>query len=153
MEANEDRLAEVAGVLQEALCADLMGAEWASDKGLSWLAEACNGIGPEFFGEDLRKKTSEWLALFRPAALIHDARTHESNGMLPLFCLANAEFHINCRRLADRAYPWWNWKRYRARLVADALYDCVSSPAGWEAWQQAHEAALARNNHPENPDT
>ena len=117
------------------------------------LARLYNGIGPEFLPPALREMVTKWLHLFEPAALIHDARTHESNGMLPLFCLANAEFHINCRRLADRAYPWWNWKRYRARLVADALYDCVSSPAGWEAWQQAHEAALARNNHPENPDT
>ena len=112
-------MAEVAGLLQEALCARLMGAEWAAAKGFRWLAEAYNGIGPEFFGEDLRKKTSRWFAIFKPAALIHDAR-------------------------ADRAYPWWNWKRYRARLVADALYDFVSSPAGWKAWLEAHEVRAQR---------
>ena len=140
MDREEDRLAEVAGLLQEALCARLMGAEWAAAKGFRWLAEAYNGIGPEFFGEDLRKKTSRWFAIFKPAALIHDARNHVSDGTGGSFDLANIEFRFNCLLLADRAYPWWNWKRYRARLVADALYDFVSSPAGWKAWLEAHEA-------------
>lgn len=144
MEANDDRLAEVAGLLQQALCAGLMGAEWAAAKGFRWLAEAYNGIGPEFFGEDLRKKTSRWFAIFKPAALIHDGRNHVSDGTRKNFDLANIEFRFNCFILADRAYPWWNWKRYRARLVADALYDFVSSPAGWKAWLEAHEARAQR---------
>lgn len=146
MEANEDRLAEVAGLLDEALRAGLLGAEWASGKSLRWLAEAYNGIGPEFFGEDLRKKTSCWLAIFKPAALIHDARNHESDGTRLSFYNANIEFHFNCLLLADRAYPWWNWKRYRARLVADALYDFVSGTPGWIAWLEAHERFVARTN-------
>lgn len=137
-------MAEVAGLLQEALCAGLLGVEWASGKGCRWLAEAYNGIGPEFFGEDLRKKTSRWFAIFKPAALIHDARNHVSDGTRQSFYNANIEFHFNCLLLADRAYPWWNWKRYRARLVADALYDFVSSPAGWKAWLEAHEARAQR---------
>lgn len=141
-------MAEVAGLLQEALCAGLMGAEWVAAKGFRWLAEAYNGIGPEFFGEDLRKKTSRWFAIFKPAALIHDGRNHVSDGTRKNFDLANIEFRFNCFILADRAYPWWNWKRYRARLVADALYDFVSSPAGWKAWLEAHERAQARGlNH------
>ena len=146
MEANEDRLAEVAGLLQEAICAGLAGAEWAAGKGLRWLAEAYNGIGPEFFGEDLREKTSRWFAIFKPAALIHDAETTESNGTRMSFEAVNARFHYNCLLLADRAYPWWNWKRYFARLVADLLYDCVSGPVGWKAWRDAGERRLARGS-------
>ena len=146
MEANEENMAHVAGLMQEALEAGLLGAKWASGKGCRWLAEAYNGIGAEFFGEDLREKTSRWLAIFEPAALIHDGRNHVSDGERDNFEQANLEFHFNCLVLADRAYPGWNWKRYRARLVADALYDCVSSPAGWHAWQQAHERFVQRRN-------
>lgn len=141
MKNETDREAEVAELAQAAVEARLMGAEWATQKGVRWLAEAYNGVGPEFFGEDLRDKSSRWFAIFKPAALIHDARNHVSDGTRGNFERANLEFHFNCLVLADRAYPWWSWKRYRARLVADALYDFVSSPAGWKAWLEAHEAA------------
>ncbi|MBR2940411.1 MAG: FCD domain-containing protein [Kiritimatiellae bacterium] len=146
MKANEDRSAHVAGLMQEALEAGLLGAEWASGKGCRWLAEAYNGIGPEFAGAALRGRATARLRIFEPAAMIHDGRTHASDGSRQGFVQANVEFHMNCLLLADRAYPWWNWKRYRARLVADALYDCVSSPAGWHAWQQAHERFVQRRN-------
>ena len=146
MEATEDRLAHVAELIQEALEAGLLGAKWASGNGVRWLAEAYNGIGPEFAGTALRGKATARLRIFEPAALIHDGRTHASDGSRQGFVQANLEFHFNCLVLADRAYPWWNWKRYRARLVADALYDCVSSPAGWHAWQQAHERFVQRRN-------
>ena len=146
MEANEENLAHVAELLREASEARLMGEDWAAGHGLAWLAEAYNGIGPEFFGEDLRRKTSAWFAVFEPAALIHDARNHVSDGTREAFEFANVEFRFNCFQLADRAYPWWNWKRYRARLVADALYDFVSSPAGWIAWHEAHERFVERMN-------
>ena len=137
-------MAEVAGLLQEALCAGLMGAEWAAAQGFRWLAEAYNGIGPEFLPPALRAKVTDLLHIFEPAALIHDARNHVSDGSRKNFEQANDEFLWTCRKLADFRYPWWSWKRYRARLVADALYDFVSSPAGWKAWLEAHERYLER---------
>ena len=147
MEEREDREAHVAGLLQSALSAGLMGADWASEHGLAWLVEAYNGIGPEFLGEDLRAKSTAWFRIFEPAALIHDARNHVSDGSRENFDLANVEFRFNCFQLADRAYPWYSWRRYRARLIADALYDFVSSPAGWHAWLEAH----AKTNRKELP--
>ena len=146
MDAKTDNEAHVAGLIQEALEAGLLGAKWASGNGVRWLAEAYNGIGPEFAGAALRGKATARLRIFEPAALIHDGRTHASDGTRQGFVQANVEFRANCLLLADRAYPWWNWKRYRARLVADALYDCVSSPAGWHAWQQAHERFVQRQS-------
>ena len=144
MNNETDKVAHVAGLIQEALEAGLLGAEWASGTGCRWLAEAYNGIGPEFAGEALRGKATARLRIFEPAAMIHDGRTHASDGTRQGFVQANVEFRANCLLLADRAYPWWNWKRYRARLVTDALYDCVSSPAGWHAWQHAHERSVQR---------
>lgn len=138
MNSESNREALVAGLLSEALDAKLYGAEWASVLGCAWLAQAYNGIGPEFLPETVRAKATKVLHAFEPAALIHDARTHESDGSRSGFQFAAREFRFNCLTLADRAYPWWNWKRYRARLVAEALYDAVSSAAGWKAWQDAH---------------
>ena len=106
-----------------------------------------NGLGPDRFPQWLRDLVTEASGLFEPAALIHDARNHVSDGSTYGFNGANIEFLCNCRILADRAYSWWNWKRYRARMIADALYDFVSSPAGWCAWLEAH----AKTNRKELP--
>ena len=144
MEANEDRLADVAGLIQEAVFAHLQGAEWASNQGLRWLSEAYNGIGPEFLPPALREKVTKWLHLFEPAALIHDARNHVSDGSRNGFERANGEFLDNCLALANRAYPWYRWKRYRARAAAWAMFEFVSGKPGWIAWEEAHEQAVER---------
>ena len=44
------------------------------------LADGYNGIGPEFLGEAARKKVSEFLNIFRPAAVGHDLRNEMSDG-------------------------------------------------------------------------
>ena len=145
MEANEENLAHVAELIEKAKSAGLVGSDWAEKMGLAWCAEAYNGIGPEFMGDRLRDKTSRLLSIFEPAALIHDGRNHVSDGTHASFIYANDEFRCNCHLLADRAYPWWNWKRYRARLVADVLFDFVSADGfGWRAWLEAHERFVAR---------
>ena len=59
-----------------------------------------------------------------------------------MFNFANWEFLTNCRRLADHAYPLYSWRRYRARLVADALHDFVAGPGGWAAWREAADKNL-----------
>lgn len=144
MEANEKRLAYIAALIETALHVGLDGAEWANRYGLLWLSEAYNGIGPEFLPSATRAKVTKWLHVFEPAALIHDARNHVSDGTRKLFEEANAEFLFNCRKLADFWYPWWSWRRYRARFVAGLLYEFVQGEPGWIAWQQAHERAVQR---------
>lgn len=143
MEEREAKEAHVELLLEEAAAAGLLGWEWAEAHGVAWLAAAYNGIGPEFAGEAIRGKATEWFRIFEPAALIHDARNHVSDGTHEAFDHANAEFRYNCLQLADRAHPWWSWKRYRARFVAEALFDFVSSPAGWKAWLDCFDR---RNN-------
>lgn len=145
METNETRLALIAGLIEVALDAGLRGAEWVDEKGLDWCSEAYNGIGPEFLPPALRAKVTQWLHLFEPAALIHDARNHVSDGFRAAFERANEEFLHNCLVLANRAYPWWRWKRYRARAAAWAMFEFVSSDSiGWRAWLEAHERFVAR---------
>ena len=144
MEANEDRLAYIAALIETALAVGLDGADWANRYGLAWLSDAYNGIGPEFLPPALRKKVTDWLHVFEPAALIHDARNHVSDGTRKGFEAANDEFLRNCRKLADFWHPWYSWRRYRARFIATLLYDFVSGTPGWIAWQQAHERHIER---------
>ena len=154
MEANEDRLAYIAALIETALAVGLDGADWANRYGLSWLSDAYNGIGPEFLPVAVREKVSKWLHVFEPAALIHDARNHVSDGTWTGFLLANKEFRANCLKLADWNYPWYSWRRYRARAVAIVLFDFVSAENfGWRAWLEAHERYLARKNNLATKDT
>ena len=150
METNETRLAYIAALIETALHVGLEGADWANRYGLAWLSDAYNGIGPEFLPPALREKVTKWLHLFEPAALIHDARNHVSDGFRAAFERANAEFLANCRKLADFWYPWWNWKRYRARAAAFAMFEFVSGRPGWVAWQQAHERFVERQQKGSN---
>ena len=139
MECDENRLAYIAALIETARHVELEGAEWANRYGLAWLSAAYNGIGPERWPPELRAKVTDWLHIFEPPSLIHDADTTTSDGTRKGFEAANARFLVNCLKMANFWYPWWNWKRYRARAVAHLLYECVSSEAGWRAWQQAHE--------------
>ena len=128
-------------LVQQAVLADLEGVEFIQEFDYADLCREYNGIGPEWAGDRIRAWATGKLALFEPAALIHDMRNYESDGTREGFERANAEFYRNCRRLADRAYPWWRPRRYIMRGVADALYDFVQSHGGWVAWR---ECALAR---------
>ena len=147
METNEKRLAYIAALIETALAVGLDGADWANLYGLAWLSDAYNGIGPEFLPPTLREKVTNWLHLFEPAALIHDARNHVSDGTRKGFEAANDEFLRNCLKLADFWYPWYSWRRYRARAVAHLLYDFVSADGfGWIAWLDAHERFVQRQS-------
>lgn len=134
----DEKKAKVGKLIEEARAAGLAGAGWCRGLGVDRIAEEYNGIGPEFLPADVRAKVTEWLALFEPAALIHDCRTGESDGSREGFLAANDEFRRNCLALVDRAYPWWSWRRWRARAAAQALFAFVSADGfGWKAWLDA----------------
>ena len=126
-------------LVKKAVLADLDGVEFLQGFDYATLCREYNGIGPEWAGAPIRAKVTRYLTLFEPAALIHDLRNFKSDGTRHWFNYCNIEFHENCLKLADHAYPWWNWRRYRARLVAHALYDFVRDPGGWKAWQDCYE--------------
>lgn len=125
-------------LVERAIEAELLGVGFALSLGLARIRRAYNGIGPESLPA-VRSWATDALALFEPAAMVHDCRFEVSDGTRLSFNFANAEFRLNCLALADREYPWWNWRRYRARAAANALYDFCTSDAGWRAWRAAHE--------------
>ena len=131
--------AKIDELVKAAVLAELDGVEFLQGFDYATLCREYNGIGPEWAGAAIRAKATEILSLFEPAALIHDLRNYRSDGTRYGFNYANVEFHENCLRLADAKYPWWSWRRYRARIVAHALYDFVRDPGGWKAWTDCHE--------------
>ena len=140
MDEKKGKRARVWRLVDEARAAGLAGADWCSGLGVDRVAEEYNGIGPEFLSADVRDRATAHLALFEPAALIHDCRVGASDGSRAGFLAANDEFRRNCLTLADRAYPWYSWRRYRARAVAQVLFDFVSADGfGWKAWLDAFE--------------
>lgn len=126
-------------VADKAVVYGLDGTEVLGQLGADVARREYNGIGPEFFPAALREKVTAWLAMFEPAALIHDLRNYMSDGRRWAFNYANYEFLENCRKCAAAKYRWWSWRRWRARAVARVLYDFVSGPAGWKAWMDCYE--------------
>lgn len=136
------RVAEIEALIARAQEAELDGLGWLAQFDLETVAREFNGIGPEWAGAKARGVATYLLALFEPAALVHDLRNYVSDGTEASFHYANQEFLLNCFKLADHAYPWYSWRRYRARFVAQALYDFVESPGGWRAWRDCYERNL-----------
>ena len=138
--------AKIDSLVKAAVLAELDGVEFIQDFDYATLCREYNGIGPEWAGAAVRGKLTQRLPLFEPAALVHDMRNYMSDGSRKGFNYANMEFHENCLKLADHAYPWWNWRRYRARLVAHALYDFVRGDGGWKAWIDCYNKNLTQSH-------
>ena len=130
-------------LLEDARSAELEGLGWLAQFSLEEIAREYNGIGPEWSGEKCREWSTRKFKIFEPAAVLHDMRNAVSDGTEDGFNFANREFLANCLKLANHAYPWYSWKRYRARAVAFALYEFVSGPGGWAAWSEAHQKNLS----------
>lgn len=116
----------------------LYGAEWFARLGVSEVASACNGAGPEWMSQSMRDKLTAFLDIFFPAFCIHDCRfVYDNNGGRGAFDAANEELRLNCILLADDKYGWYDPRRYvwrhRARLVYIACKDF-----GWSAWRDAY---------------
>ena len=136
MNMDEKKIDEI---VKAAVVADLDGLDFIADFSYAEIAAEYNGIGPEWLPSEIREKLSKHLELFAPAALIHDMRFAQSDGSRYGFNFANLEFRANCTKLAEQAYPWWSWRRYRAYLAAHAMYDFVTGQGGWVAWQAARD--------------
>lgn len=131
---DEDK---IDSLVKSAVLAELDGVEFIQDFDYATLCREYNGIGPEWAGETVRGKLTERLALFEPAALIHDMRNYRSDGTRFGFNYANMEFRENCIKLAKYKYGFLNWRRYCAWLAAQAMFGFVSGLDGWEAWKKA----------------
>ena len=136
--ANKEEITELLGI---AKAANLDGLDFLAQFTEEQLADGYNGIGPEFLGEAARKKVSEFLNIFRPAAVGHDLRNEMSDGTREGFKYANDEFLRNCLKLADYYYKGKDARCHlRARAAARILYCFVSAENfGWRAWLEAKE--------------
>ena len=128
---------EIDELMSKAVEAGLDGLDFMADFDYERIAASFNGIGPSCLSEEQRQKLSKYLALFLPAALIHDMRYEASNGQRDAFNYANFEFRDNCYALATHAYGIFNWRRYRAYFVAWLLFKAVASEVGWLIWRDA----------------
>jgi len=136
MDEKEMKIEELC---KRAVLAELDGVEFLQGFDYAVLAREYNGIGPEWAGAHVRDLVTGKLALFEPAALIHDMRNYESDGTEAAFHYANGEFLLNCLKLAKQTYTWWRPRRYAAIAAANAMFDFVEGPGGWKAWLEAHE--------------
>ena len=141
--ASKEEITELLGI---AKAANLDGLDFLSQFSEEQLADGYNGIGPEFLGEAARKKVSEFLHIFRAAAVGHDLRNEMSDGTREGFRYANDEFLRNCLKLADYYYKDKDARRHlRARAAARILYCFVSAENfGWRAWLEAKERHAAK---------
>ena len=119
----------------------LSGAEFLAALGLSNVARACNGIGPEKMPEKWCRKFDDWLWLFRIPCRGHDCRfTYDNDGTEAKFRAANDELERNCLIMADAMYAWYNPLRYLWRHRAHVMA-WMCREFGWDAWRDAYKKA------------
>ena len=137
---------EINELLEIATAANLDGLDFLSQFTKAQLADGYNGIGPEFLKPKVRAAVSEFLHIFKPAAVVHDLRNEMSDGTRKGFKYANDEFLRNCLKLADYYYKGKDARRHlRARAAAKVLYAFVSAEHfGWRAWLEAKERHAAK---------
>ena len=131
--------AEIDALMTTAVEAGLDGLDFMARFTYEQLAAGYNGCGPEWMLGECRDKLTVYLAVFEPAFLIHDMRTEKSDGSRERFAEANNELLRNCLALADHAYPWYSWRRYRAHAAAFAIFEACDSQLGFVAWRLAAE--------------
>lgn len=146
----DEKEAKIEELCKRAVLAGLDGVEFIQRFDYAVLAREYNGIGPEWAGAHVRDLVTGKLALFEPAALIHDLRNYVSDGTEAAFHYANGEFILNCLKLAKQAYPWWRPRRYAAIAAANAMFDFVEGLGGWKAWREAHERFVKRQSKENN---
>lgn len=138
--------AKIDELVKTAVLAELDGVGFLQEFDYSTLCREYNGIGPASLKPEQREKLSRYLALFAPAALIHDMRYTASDLSRKSFNFANMEFRENCLKLANYAYPLWNWRRYRAWAVAELMFVGVASEFGWDAWTDSYTKNLTQSH-------
>lgn len=135
-EYQKDHVRDLSYIVEEL---ELEGRTFLHSFSFAELTREYNGIGPEWIGAEVRAKTTKYLSLFEPAALIHDLRNYMSDGTREAFEFANKEFLTNCLKLANDRYSWWDPRRYNARAVARLLYAFVQGQGGWRAWKECFD--------------
>ena len=100
-----------------------------SDQELEWI---CNGIGPGYFPEKLRRKISSALPHLKLPAALHDVGYHVG-GSYADFLRVNSELAANARICAVAEFPWWDPRRYLVIRAGSVAAD-LCNQFGFLAW-------------------
>jgi len=119
---------------------DLGGRDFVHKFSYDQLAYDFNGIGPEWFPEDLRKLIDNLHVDLLPAAFIHDVRWSHSDGTVSSFIKSNEELSKNGRKIACAKYSWYNPMRY-ILIRQSNRFGNLCQVFGWQAYQAAHKHA------------
>lgn len=104
------------------------------------LASLYNGIGPEWFPDELREAIDNLNPSLECCALIHDVRFATGDDSAKSFKAANDELRENGCKVADARYPQWYRFYPRWRLKAKArAFASLCQRFGWTAWVEGHQ--------------
>lgn len=78
----------------------------------------CNGIGPSWFPEKLRKMIDSFHPSLQVVAAIHDLWYYYGTGDIRDFHMANDAFKTNGALVANYLFGWYNPRRYLVELDA-----------------------------------
>lgn len=138
----QENLKHVSELIDKAVLADL---DLGSIQGRTdeEIAATYNGCGPAWFPTLAREKLTKLLGLFEPAFMIHDSDFEHADGSTFDFSQANDRLELNCLKLAAHAYPWYSWRRWRARLAALEIAS-LCRRYGWSAYCSGRGATAAQ---------
>ncbi len=101
------------------------------------LAQAYNGIGPEWLPSSLRDRITERFEDVAPACLIHDWDYAHGDGTRSDFYAANFRLRDNIYKIAgSRHTPIISWGWWKLRLIGKAFCDACNE-YGWTAYKAA----------------
>jgi hypothetical protein len=98
--------------------------------------KVCNGIGPSWFPEKLRKLINKLNPTLIPVAQNHDLGYYYGDGTFSNFSRLNDALLINGTRASKAKYKWYDIRRYWVIKQA-AKYATECQTCGWPAYVAA----------------
>lgn len=129
---------ELEQLRNEALERGLLNAERLADFTLPDLSQICNGIGPDFFADELRKFIDDLHPTLRPAAMVHDLDFYLGKGTWEDFTAANDRLAVNGIICANERYKFYDPRRYLVQRSA-RRFAALCQMFGWKAYLAAIE--------------
>lgn len=122
----------------EALECGLEHADRLAEYTLEELEQICNGIGPEFFPDELRKFIDSMTPTLRAAAMVHDLDFFMGAGTYSDFSAANRRLEKNGCIAAAEKYAFYDPRRYIVQATARKFAE-LCQKFGWKAYLAAIE--------------
>ena len=98
--------------------------------------KVCNGIGPSWFPEKLRKLIDKLNPTLKPVAQNHDLGFYFGTGTFGNFSRLNDAFIVNGTKAAKAQYKWYDPRRYWVIKQA-AKFAARCEAWGWPAYAAA----------------